>query len=88
MLDFLQKEKIDPELLAGIRAFREKYPVSEALAARVPKPRYHYYGKEVWQAAIAVKICFWQAVRPPAKMCWPKIWPWRFTALRGMFRFM
>ena len=41
MLDFLQKEKIDPALLAGIRAFREKYPVSEALTARVPKPRYH-----------------------------------------------
>ena len=57
MLDFLQKEKIDPELLAGIRAFREKYPVSEALAARVPKPRYHYYGKEVWQAAIAALLC-------------------------------
>lgn len=57
MLDFLQKEEIDPELLAGIRAFREKYPVSEALAARVPKPRYHYYGKEVWQAAIAALLC-------------------------------
>ena len=57
MLDFLQKEKIDPALLAGIRAFREKYPVSEALTARVPKPRYHYYGKEVWQAAIAALLC-------------------------------
>lgn len=57
MLDFLQKEKIDPALLAGIRAFREKYPVSEALTTRVPKPRYHYYGKEVWQAAIAALLC-------------------------------
>ncbi len=57
MLDFLQQEKIDPALLAGIRAFREKYPVPPALSARVPKPRYHYYGKEIWQAAIAALLC-------------------------------
>ena len=57
MLDFLKQEGFSAELLDGIRAFRAQYPTPPALQDRVPKPRYHYYGKDVWEAAAAAILC-------------------------------
>lgn len=57
MIDFLREEQINPEILAGILEFREKYPVSEEMRARVPKPKYLYYGKEVWEEAAVALLC-------------------------------
>ena len=57
MLDFLKQEGLSAELLDGIRAFRAQYPAPPALQDRVPKPRYHYYGKDVWEAAAAAILC-------------------------------
>ena len=57
MLDFLEQEQISRDLLEGIRAYRNTYPTPPELLNRVPKPRYHYYGKEVWEASIAAILC-------------------------------
>lgn len=57
MLEFLEQEQISRELLDGIRTYRAQYPTEPALKSRVPQPHYHYYGKEVWEAAIAALLC-------------------------------
>ena len=57
MLEFLEKEQIDQGIIDGIREYREKYPAAPELAGRVPRPRYHYYGKDVWEAAAAALLC-------------------------------
>ena len=57
LLEFLEQEQISPNLLEGIRDYRSRYPAEGDMACRVPKPRYHYYGKEVWEAAIAALLC-------------------------------
>ena len=57
MLEFLEQEQISRELLDGIRTYRTQYPTEPALQNRVPQPHYRYYGKEVWEAAIAALLC-------------------------------
>ena len=57
MLEFLEQEQISRELLDGIRTYRAQYPTEPALQSRVPQSHYHYYGKEVWEAAIAALLC-------------------------------
>ena len=57
VLEFLEQEQISRELLDGVRAYRAQYPAAPAVQSRVPKPRYRYYGKEVWEAAIAAVLC-------------------------------
>ena len=52
MLDFLEQEQISKELLEGIRKYRNAYPTPPELQNRIPKPRYHYYGKEVWELSL------------------------------------
>ena len=56
-MEFLEQERISPALLDGVRAYRAQYPAEPALQGRIPQPRYHYYGKEVWEAAIAALLC-------------------------------
>ena len=72
MLEFLEQEHISPALLDGVRAYRAQSPTEPALQGRIPQPRYHYYGKEVWEAAIAALLCgenlkIWR--RPSAAPC-------------------
>lgn len=57
MLEFLESEQINPELIQGIRAYRKEFPTPEDLTARVPVPHFHYYGKDVWEEAIAALLC-------------------------------
>lgn len=57
LLDFLKQEGLSPDLLDGIRAFNAQYPTPPELQGRVPRPRYHYYGKDVWEAAAAAILC-------------------------------
>lgn len=57
MLDFLEQEHISRDILDGIRAYRSRYPLSERLRPRVPHPHYHYYGREIWEAAAAALLC-------------------------------
>ena len=57
MFEFLTQEGVSPDLIDGIRAFQAQYPTAPALKSRVPQPRYHYYGRDVWEAAIAAILC-------------------------------
>src|SRR5699024_11316578 len=58
MLDFLEKEEaVSPALLREVEAFREANPLAEGLRTRIPVPRYHYYGREIWEQAIAALLC-------------------------------
>jgi len=56
MLDFLRQEGIDPEIIHGIEDFRKRYPAVDGMAYRVPKPKYYYYGKEIWEEAAAALL--------------------------------
>ena len=53
----LQDEGIDTALLDEIRHFRSQYPAAPEAAARIPVPRFLYYGKEIWESAAAALLC-------------------------------
>ncbi len=56
MLEFLRSEGIDENTLAHIEAFRREYPVNAEQEYRVPRPKYMYYGLEVWRRALAALL--------------------------------
>jgi len=56
MLDFLRQEGIDKEIIGKIEDFRRKYPADEAAKYRIPKPRYKYYGRDVWEKALTALL--------------------------------
>lgn len=41
----------------GLLEFRAAHTVRQEDRSRIPRPRYMYYGKEVWEQAIAVLLC-------------------------------
>ena len=58
MLSFLRREGVNEEIVSGIEAFRAAHGVSpEAEHRLIKKPRYEYYGKEVWEAAATALLC-------------------------------
>ena len=56
ILEFLKKEGIRKELLKEVEAFRTAHPVPEAYRKRIPVPRYLYYGKDIWEAAVTAVL--------------------------------
>ena len=52
MLDFLRQEGIDEALIARIEEYRSEFPVAEGDLARIPSPRFKYYGSDIWKLAI------------------------------------
>ena len=52
MLDFLRQEGISEELISRIEQFREEFHAAENDMARIPSPKFRYYGREIWQLAI------------------------------------
>lgn len=52
LFEFLQQEGINGDLLKRAADFRREFPLTEADASRVPKPRFLYYGKDVWEKAL------------------------------------
>lgn len=56
MLQFLREEGVGEHIIAGIEAFRARYP-AETEEVRLHAPRYCYYGKTVWEAAATALIC-------------------------------
>lgn len=56
MLDFLKQEGINGQIIEKIEDFRRTYPVSGDMAGRVPAPKYHYYGKDVWEKALTALL--------------------------------
>nr|MBQ6243072.1 MoxR family ATPase [Lachnospiraceae bacterium] len=57
LLEYLRAEGVREELLAETEAFRLAHPVPAELADRVPAPAYVYYGKAVWEKALAALLC-------------------------------
>lgn len=56
MLNFLRKEGIDEDILSRIEAFNGKFPADEEQKSRVPKPKFHYYGKDIWEKALTALL--------------------------------
>lgn len=54
MLDFLKEEQVNEKILQNITRFREKFPPEAA--GSIQRPRYLYYGKDVWEQAIAALL--------------------------------
>ena len=52
MLDFLRQEGIDEQLIGRIEQYRKDHPVAECDMARIPAPRFRYYGSDIWKLAI------------------------------------
>lgn len=49
----LQKEGVDTHLLEGVRDFIRKYPLAEEDQERWYRPEFFYFGKRIWEDAIA-----------------------------------
>ncbi len=56
MLNFLRQEGINPGIIERIRDFRAEYPTDAETVGRVPIPKYHYYGKDVWEKALTALL--------------------------------
>ena len=56
MLDYLRSEGIEEEILQRIQRFREQFPADPALDHRIPRPKFLYYGKEVWRQALTALL--------------------------------
>ena len=57
ILDTLRQEGVDPALLTAVQEYRTAHPLSEVLRPRIPAPAFIYYGKEVWEQALAAILC-------------------------------
>ena len=58
MLSFLRSEGVSEDIVSAIEAFRSEHKVSpEAQHRLTEKPRFEYYGKEVWEAAATALLC-------------------------------
>ncbi len=54
---FLRQEGVDPTLLDEAQEFCRTHKVDASVQGRIPQPVYTYYGKEVWEKAIAAVLC-------------------------------
>lgn len=57
MLEFLRKEGIKEDLIVEVEKFRKFYKVEPHLEYRISKPKYNYYGNDVWEQAITALLC-------------------------------
>lgn len=53
---FLESEGVESGLLDGVRTFRQAYPTEPENTGRVPVPEYFYYGKKIWELALAALL--------------------------------
>ena len=54
---FLREEGVSEALLEEAASFRLQHEAGGDDCRRVPDPPYRYYGKEVWEKAIAAILC-------------------------------
>ncbi|MEE0800162.1 MAG: MoxR family ATPase [Gemmiger sp.] len=57
VLQFLREEQISPDLVEALEQYRAAHSLPADLQARIPTPRYLYYGKEVWEQAVTALLC-------------------------------
>lgn len=53
MKDILLQQGVSEKLLKEVGKFIDFYDLDKSKEYRIPKPRFNYYGKEVWEKAIA-----------------------------------
>ena len=56
MIEFLKSHNVDEKLIEDLLHFRKFYDNKEENLLRIPKPRFYYYGREVWNMAIAALL--------------------------------
>ena len=56
LLETLRQEGVDPALLSAVEEYRAAHPLDAALRPRIPAPAFTYYGKEVWEQALAALL--------------------------------
>jgi len=84
VIEFLKEEKINSSLIEGIMEFRASHPVREEDRGRIPVPRYLYYGRDVWEQAVAALLFgFSQGRRQRERTYWPRIWRQRLAGRFG-----
>jgi len=57
LLETLRQEGVDTALLSAVEEYRAAHPLDAALRPRIPAPAFTYYGKEVWEQALAALLC-------------------------------
>ena len=63
LMENLRQEGVSPDLLLAVNEYRTTHPLTEALAPRVPQSAFTYYGKDVWEQALAALLCGEKPVR-------------------------
>ncbi len=53
----LKKQGVNPTLLEAVHTFRQQNQTEQSFLYRIPEVKYVYYGKEVWEAALAALLC-------------------------------
>lgn len=56
MLEFLLEQGVSQSLVEEVRQFRHFYQVDDQVKNRIPNPTHRYYGKEVWEMALAALL--------------------------------
>lgn len=57
IVEHLQMEGVSSDLLREVADFSTEHHVDEKIVKRIPAPRFFYYGKKVWEEAIAALLC-------------------------------
>lgn len=57
LMDTLRQEGVSPDLLRAVEEYCAAHPLAEALRPRIPAPAFVYYGREVWEQALAALLC-------------------------------
>ena len=55
-LQFLEEQEVSPALIEQVEAFRNEYPVHEAVKNRISEPKIPFYGKEILEMAMAALL--------------------------------
>lgn len=53
MIDFLREQGVKEKLIENLIYFRSQYPVDEELGKRIQKPRFRYFGRDIWEMCLA-----------------------------------
>ena len=57
LMETLRQEGISPDLLRAVEEYRAAHALPEALRPRIPASGFTYYGREVWEQALAALLC-------------------------------
>ena len=56
MIEFLRREGISENILSRVEDFRREYPSNSEDGCRIPRPKFLYYGRDVWQKALTALL--------------------------------